>query len=53
MKTMQTWEQIRQWRKQQRDALIERRMAVAPHDRKLWTEQITDGITQTLAVMPA
>ena len=25
--TMQTWEQIRQWRKQQRDALIERRIS--------------------------
>ena len=48
--TMQTWEQIRQWRKEQRDALIERRMAVAPHDRKLWSERITDGIRQILAV---
>ena len=51
--TMQTWEQIRQWRKEQRDALIERRMAVAPHDRKLWSEEITDGITQILAAKPA
>jgi 5-formyltetrahydrofolate cyclo-ligase len=51
--TMQTWEQISQWRKQQRDALIERRMAVAPADRKLWSERITDGITQILTRKPA
>ena len=51
--TMQTWEQIRQWRKEQRDALIERRMAVAPLDRKLWSERITDSIMQFLASKPS
>ncbi|HKD77824.1 MAG TPA: 5-formyltetrahydrofolate cyclo-ligase [Ktedonobacterales bacterium] len=47
--TMLTWEQIRRWRKEQRDALIERRMAIAPDDRRRWSEQITNHITQLLA----
>jgi 5-formyltetrahydrofolate cyclo-ligase len=45
---MLTWEQIRLWRKQQRAALIERRLAIPPEDRARWSQRITAGILREL-----
>jgi 5-formyltetrahydrofolate cyclo-ligase len=45
---MLTWEQIRLWRKQQRAALIERRLAISPEDRTRWSQRITAGILREL-----
>jgi 5-formyltetrahydrofolate cyclo-ligase len=44
-----TWEQIRLWRKQQRVALIERRLAVPREDRTRWSTQITRRILGKLS----
>jgi 5-formyltetrahydrofolate cyclo-ligase len=47
------WEQIRVWRKEQRAALIERRLAIAGDDRARWSERITTGILRELATRRA
>ena len=47
--TMQDWEQIRLWRKQQRETLIQRRMAIAADERARWSTGITAGIARELA----
>jgi 5-formyltetrahydrofolate cyclo-ligase len=47
---MLDWQQIRAWRKQQRDALIERRSSIAGEDRARWSERMTTGILRELAM---
>ena len=50
----QSWPQIRDWRKEQRAALIARRMAVPPGTLRQWNEAITELIASAfpmLAVM--
>src|SRR5262245_54197555 len=39
-----TWEEIRQWRKAERAALLERRRAAAEDDRRRWSEAITQSL---------
>ena len=46
---MLTWEQIRQWRKEQRAALIERRLAISGDDRVRWSQQIATRILREFA----
>jgi len=47
---MLTWEQIRQWRKEQRAALIERRLAISGDDRVCWSQQIATRILREFAM---
>ncbi len=51
--TMQDWEQIRLWRKGQRDALIKQRMAISADERARWSARITAGIERELASRPS
>jgi 5-formyltetrahydrofolate cyclo-ligase len=47
------WEQVRVWRKEQRNILIDRRVAIAREDRARWSERITAGILHRLDTNPS
>ena len=42
------WEQVRRWRKDQREVLIARRVAISRNDRGEWSERITAAILRRL-----
>ena len=42
------WEQVRRWRKEQREVLITRRVAITRNDRAAWSERITASILHRL-----
>jgi 5-formyltetrahydrofolate cyclo-ligase len=42
------WEQVRRWRKDQREVLIARRVAISRNDRAEWSERITAAILRRL-----
>jgi 5-formyltetrahydrofolate cyclo-ligase len=47
------WEQVRQWRKEQRGDLINRRLAISREDRAGWSERITQSILLQLNTKPS
>jgi 5-formyltetrahydrofolate cyclo-ligase len=46
-------EQVRHWRKEQRDVLIARRVAISREDREQWSERITKSILLQLNMSPS
>ena len=44
-------EELRQWRAERREALIERRMAVAPGQRRAWGERITQQLLEAFPLL--
>lgn len=49
---MSNWDEIRSWRKEQRAALIDRRLAIPHEDRMRWSERITARILCHLKAKP-
>ena len=45
---MENWDEIRRWRKTERAAMLERRLAASREDRARWNEAIAATITQRL-----
>src|SRR5262245_18341751 len=46
-----TWEEIRQWRKAERAALLERRRAATEDDRRRWSDAITQSLVAGFPIL--